>query len=418
MPRNLHTLCLACAVLLLSLSEARAQQPLDDWPDWVQKRMQDEAGKLTFSRVDVPDDTVTVSLPGKPDAPQAIDDGWYLSTDIDAGSPLECYVVLGARDLATVTHTMAKISSEAVAAQHGEISQRYFHFVDGGEVTGMPYLALEWIYTIKNADEQLLVGFTKVRAATKGQRTFVCTHNNLGYRDTFAKAFDGFVANASIPDATRAPYYEEIVKVDMNGIGSGIVYVAYFPPDSTNNENLTEIRISESALMPVDASTVMTSDSTSVTLEDPAGVVDSAVEIAVENGEITRDLDLWRDEEKDFNWAVSGTLQGKEIAAEIDGDLKPAGALRQLEMAREVFAEGGNSVDALVWIPSADPTRFLTATMTRDDAETAQQAILQLGPLSYVGRFDDDGNMYDATMSIGPIKIGMERIWSHGSLRQ
>ena len=416
MPRNLSLLCLTLIAALLPLSETRAQQPLDAWPEWVRESMQDEVAKLTFSKVDIPDDALTIKLPGKAEAPQAIEGGWYLATDIGAGVPVECYLIQEARDLGTLTHTMAQLSSEAVAAQHGELAERQFHFVDGGEIAGMPFLALEWMYAIRNTDGQILVGFTKARAATKGQRTFVCVHNNLGYRDTFARLFDGFVANAEVPDATPQPYYEEIVKVDLNGIGSGVGYAAFYAPGTWNEDGLTEIRITESSLMPVDRSTIMTSDSTSITLEDPAGALDSASEFTVENDEWARELYLARDPEND--WAVSGTMQGKEIATTIDGNLEPAGVLRQLEMARDVFAEGATSIDAAVWMPSIDPTTFMPATMTRDDAEIERQAQLQMGPIAYTGRFDENGNMYDADINIGPVTITIERIWMRGSLRE
>ncbi len=418
MPRTLPLLCLTLLAIMLPLPEARAQQPLDAWPDWVQESMQNEVAKLAFSDVDMPDDALTVKLPGKVTPPQAIEGGWYLSTDIGAGVPIECYLIQGARDLATITHTMAQLSSDAVAAQHGEMVERQFHFVDSGEVAGLPFLALEWMYAIRNADGQILVGFTKTRAATKGQRTFVCVHNNLGYRDTFARLFDGFVVNAEVPDTTPTPYYEEIVKVDLNGIGSGIGYAAFYAPGTRDEGNLTEIHIIEASLMPVDRSTMMTSDSTSISREDPTGTLASASDFTVENDEWARELHLARDPEKDNDWAVSGTSQGKEIAVTIDGSLEPAGVLRQLEMARDVFAEGATSVDAAVWMPSIDPTTFMPTTMTRDDAETERQAQLQMGPIGYTGLFDEDGNMYEADISIGPVTISIERIWSRGSLRE
>ncbi len=418
MPRTLPLLCLTLLAIMLPLPEARAQQSLDAWPEWVRESMQNEVGKLTFNTVDMPDDTLTLKLPGKVGQPETIEGGWYLSVDVGAGVPVDCYLIQGARDLATLTHTMAQLSSDAVAAQHGEMIERQFHFVDSGEVAGLPFLAFEWMYTIRNADGQTLVGFTKTRAASKGQRTFMCAHNNLGYRDTFARLFNGFVANAEVPDATPAPYYEEIVKVDLNGIGSGIGYAAFYAPGAFDEEDLIEIHINEASLMPVDRSTIMTSDSTSVYREDPTGAVASASEFAVENDEWARELHLVRDPERENDWAVSGTSQGKEIAITIDGSLEPAGVLRQLEMARDVFAEDATSVDAVVWMPSIDPTTFVPASMTRDDAETERQAQLQMGPMIYTGLFDEDGNMYNADISIGPVTIAIERIWSRGSLRE
>ena len=411
MPRTLPLLCLTLLTLLLPQSETHAQQSLDEWPDWVREQMQDETKRLEFSEIETQDNRFRSTLPGETTAPQVMEDGWYFTTDIDAGVPVECYVFTSARDLATLLDWMATTNVNAVAGNHGELGTRRFYAADSGAIAGMPYLSLEWIYTIQGQDG-LLVGFTKVRAAAKGERAYVCTHNNLGYRDTLTQVFEEFVTNAELDDPTPVPFYEEIITIDMNGPSAGVAYASY------SKEETGEVTayISESSVTAVDASSIAVSDSFSVTITEPDDAIISSFNISVANGEIASELDLER--AADAGWTVSGTLQGKEVQFAIDGDVEPISELRQLAMTREVFGEGPASVEAAVWLPSMDPSRFILTTMTRDDAEVERQAKMQLGPIAYTGLFDEEGNMYDATMNIGPVTVRIERIWSRGSVLQ
>ena len=402
-------LAVLCALLLGTSAVYADGVSMDGWPAWARDSMQAEMKRMKNRTVVTPDDAIRSKLPGKPATPQPMEDGWYFSSDIKAESPLECYLFTSSRDLATLTDVMAEANIEAVAGSHDRVSNRQVFHTEAGEVAGMPYLALEWLYTVER-DSEVLVGFTKVRAATKGERAYVCSHNYLGYRATLAKAFATFVENATPADAGPAPFYEEIARLDMNGMGTGVTYASYRRDDDGG----IRMDMVESSLMPVDAATVASSDAYTISFSRPDGELINAYDVSVENGEIASNMELNRNAEG--NWTSSGTLQGKELAYEIDGAMQPASEWRQLTLARNLFAGDATSVNALVWIPGIDPTQFLEATMTRDDAEVERQAIMTLGPLSYAGRFDASGNLASADMTVGPVTINVERVWSRGAL--
>ncbi|MEJ2273239.1 MAG: hypothetical protein P8Y01_01480 [Woeseiaceae bacterium] len=404
-------LLVGLSTLLLGASTAAADTTasLDGWPAWVRDAMTVEAKDLEYRSVTAPHDSVHSKLPGKPGAPRSIEDGWYFTSDIGAESPLECYLFTSSRDLATLTDVIAEANIEAVAGSTDNVGTRQVFHTDAGEVAGLPYLALEWLYTIER-DDQVLIGFTKVRAATKGESAFVCTHNYLGYRDTLARAFTEFVGSTAVTDDTPEPFYEEIARLDLSGLGTGIAYVSY----TNDDDGSIRMYTAEASIMPVDAATVATSDSYTISLTSPDGELLNAYQIGVENGEITSNMSLDRNDEG--TWISGGTLQGKELAYEIDGASQPTSEWQQLAMARNLFTGDDTSISARVWMPSIDPTQFLDAKMTRDDADVAGQALLTLGPLSYTGRFDESGNLFDASMAIGPVTIDIERIWSRGSV--
>ncbi len=405
-------LLIALTTTLLAPSGTHAQEtgPMEDWPDWVKEAMESEVRKVKFRTARMPVDTIGAKMAGKPEPVQAIEDGWYFLSDLKAGSPLECYIYTTALDLASLTNTLAENNIAAVArGAGGEIGVRNIHYTDAGVIDGLPYLALEWIYTV-GTGAQTQVGFTKIRAAVKGDIAFACSHNYLGYRETFAKAFSGFIESVEYEIPTPAPYYEEISLLDYRGSGNGVIYVSF----TEDEDGDIKIASTEASLIPVDASTLMTSDGITISYATPDGELINSISVAVQNGEIVSNLSLQRNDTG--AWVSGGILQGKEIETELDGAIAPASELRLLTTARELFAGSETSVTLDMWVPAADPTRFLQSTLTRDDAEVAGQGKITLGPISYLGHFDENGNMTDAVVSIGPMTIDAERIWSAGNL--
>ena len=406
--RTAPIIVLLAALLTPTQAYAQAKGSLESWPDWVQEGMAKEVRKTKLRDVEMPIDTISAKLPGKPGVAQAIDDGWYLNSDIKAGSLLECYVYTTGLDLASLTNILAENSIAAVIQTNGaEIGPREIYDTDAGVVNGLPYLALEWIYTM-SANEQTMVGFTKVRAAVKGDFAFACVHNYLGYRKTFAKAFSDFTENVEYEATTPAPYYEEVAKLDYNDIGAGITYFSF----TEDSEGHIKTYTTEASIMPVSASTIMTSDSIIISYTSLDGELINSRSIGVQNGELISNLSLMRNEDGD--WVSGGTLQGKEITSVLDGTVSPTSELRMITTARDLFAGDETAVTLDAWVPTVDPTSFLQTIFTRDDAEVAGQANVSMGPINYVGQFDEYGSLTTAAMTVGPMTINIERLWSRG----
>lgn len=406
------TLLIACAAAVLPTKNVQAEytRGTEGWPDWVAKSMANEARKPKLRKVKLPDDTLSTRMPGKPDKPQAIDSGWYFASDIKAESPLECYIYLTDMDMSSLTNYLAETNIEALGEVYGTVDNRTIYHVDAGATSSYPYMALEWIYTVTD-ETQTLVAFTKVRVAVKSGIALACTHNAIGYRETFATAFEDFVASTEYQSPADPPYYEEIAKMDLNGMGFGVAYTTY----TLDEDGDTKETAIESSLIPTAASSLIFSDSASYAYSTPDYELISARHVDVENGDITNDLTLQRNH--DGAWVSSGTLQGgKSLETIIDGAQTPSTNRGSIAMARDLFAGDEQSAAVQVWIPTADPTRFLDATLTRDDAETERQGTIELGPINMSGIFDESGNMTEARMSIGPMTIDIRRVWSKGSI--
>lgn len=407
--RFLAFIAVTAALLAPTSLYAQANGNMEGWPEWVQEGMAKELRKSKLRQVKMPIETISIKLPGKPAPAEPIEDGWYINSDIKAGSPLECYIYTTALDLASLTNILAENNIAAVAeGSGGEVGIRNVHYTDAGVVDGYPYMALEWVYTVVTGTETQ-VGFTKVRTAAKGDIAFACAHNYLGYRETFAKAFSDFVENAEYEVPSPAPYYEEISTIDFNGMNAGVIYFSFAEDD----EGDIEIFTAEATILPVDASTIVASDGITISYTAPDGELYNSIAVNVENGEITSNLRLERNDEN--AWFSGGTMQGKQVETILDGEISPASDLHMIATARDLFAGDDTAATLDIWVPSADPTRFLQATFTRDDAEVERQAQVSLGPLNFVGQFDEHGNLANSVMAVGPVTVEVSRIWSAGT---
>jgi len=409
--RNGSILAAGLAVLLsIAGTEAVGQETGNGWPDWLVEAMGQESLMMRARKVDLGDGVINTRLAGKPAAdPQPTPDGWYLTRDIGTASPLECWAFTTTVDPATMASNIAEQSMLASEQVNGPLGDRNLYFVDAGAYGGAPYVALEWFYSVGEPPNKL-VGLAKVRVAVRDDYSFACAHNFLGYRQTFALAFEQFVREAKFDSGATSPYYEEVV---VQRIGEQIIGVSRssFTLDS---EGDTQIELMETSLMPVDGSTLSTSDTWYSGWSRPDGTLINQRVAKSENGEVTMNLAL--DPLEDGVWLVSGTLQGKEIDQEINGTAEPVSELGQMLTVQALMADPSRKLANLsVWVPAADPTQFLQAEVALDPKGRDGRGRLTMGPLSIAAQFDPSGSLVTGALQAGAAEMVLDRIWIRGT---
>jgi hypothetical protein len=383
----------------------------DQWPQWLRDAMSQESLRLRDSKVDFGDGLVKSRLAGKPRAaPQAIDGGWYVAMDIGTAAPLECWLFTQEVDPAAVASSIADASIQSSVQANGPLNERTLYHVDAGAFDGAPYLALEWIYGV-GEPPNVLAGLAKVRTAVVDDITVSCAHNALGYRETFALAFEQFVREADIFGGADRVYYEEIIVQKIGEQPIGVTRARY----ALDEEGDTEIRTTESSLVPVDSATLTVSDTWYVAYSRPDGTLINQHVAQSQNGDLTMQLSLGPTE--DGLWLVSGSLQGKEISHEFGADAEPISELGQMFAVQELLAsEDHDSRSLQVWVPSADPTQFLDAQVALVPGGREQgRADLSMGPLTVAAEFDRFGSLRHGRVQTGPSEMIMERVWVNGT---
>lgn len=389
---------------------APAQEVPDGWPDWLKQAMSAESRGLKRQEVALGEGAFSSRLRGKALGEiSAIDDGWYVTSDIGAAVPLECWIFQTSVDPATMASNIADVSISAAEQNNGPLQSKSLYYVDMGVVEDTPYLALEWFYSVGEAPNTV-VGLSKVRVGIMGDTTVACGHNTVGHRETFANAFEVFVGEAVVAGAAAVPDYEEVY---VNRIGDQPVALSH-ATFSLDDEGDTAIRRVESTLLPVDNATLNVSDSWTVAFARPDGTLINQVSVTTENGQLTTNLNLQRDDES--VWQVSGTFQGKQVAAALGADVRPMADSGQMRAVAALMASDEQRTTTMqAWVPEADPSQFMEVTATLGDSDDGS-GVLQLGPIRVDALFEATGSIRDASMDIGGTEMRIERVWQRGSL--
>ena len=405
MPDRRATLLRPLFPLLAVFALPAQAQDTDAWPDWLQEAMARETPALDATQFTVADGAIQLTVPGEPGELQAFDGGWFVTSDIGATSPLVCMLYVDATDLATLVASLGQASlATQERKQDTPIARKLIYSVDAGAIDGKPYVALEWFYTIGES-----AGLIKIRAAANGPVMQACTHDGVGYRETFGRAFETFVKSTRTPPDPEQPYYEEILVQRLNDLDVGVGTLTFV----RDAEGDSKIVRSISSLIPVTPDTLNYSDATTVSWSTPDGELINAYSATTDNGELLTDLEIGRD--ADGDWVVAGTFQGKPIETTIDGEVTPLSELGQIRAARELFAGTAETTAFMVWLDEADPTRIGEARLTRDPEAAGRRARLEVGPLTMDFEFAADGAVTGGTMQMGPVAIDVERIWHRGT---
>ncbi|MDJ0926712.1 MAG: hypothetical protein QNJ73_03590 [Gammaproteobacteria bacterium] len=407
------------ACIAVALASAAPAAVADDgatanngWPQWLADAMGEENLRIRIRKVVLEDGLIKTRMAGKAAGkPQQIDGGWYLPRDIGTGAPLECWAFTASVDPATIANTIAEQILSASQQANGPLVDRSLYFVDAGAIDGAPFLALEWIYSV-GEEPEVRVGLAKVRVAVKDEFSFACAHNFVGYRETFALAFEHFVREAKVKSSEPAPYYQEIFVQRLGEQPIGVSLSTF----TLDEDGDTRIEMMETSLIPVDGATLATSDTWFFGWSSPDGRLINQRVAKSENGELTMNLAL--DPLDAGLWGVSGTFQGKEIAHEIVHDSAPMSELGQMLAVQDLLADGDRvSTSVPVWMPAADPTGFIEAEVALEP-EGREDGLgrLTMGPLSIDARFDPSGSLMAGTLQAGAAQLVLERVWVNGTL--
>ncbi len=397
------------AVILLAPTAVHAQSV--DLPEWMQKDMQREKKSLKFREVIAGENAYMFELPGKAEAPAAFDGGWYVSTDIKSGSPVECYIFDEEEDLASLVLRVNDIIISNMATTYEKPEQvRSLYGIDAGGIRDTPYLSLEMLYMLGDENTQGVAGLSKTLVATKGETSVACSHNEIGYRDTFMQIFERFIASLSATQQELEPYYTELTIQSLNDLNVGFFKMTIARDDEGDSLTIVD----SAAVIPISTSDLASSDSTLYSWTRPDGTLISATSADAENGEITTNVRIQRNEDGD--WLIYGLFQGEEIEYVIDGEETLIGEHGSMLKTRDLLASDDDQTTFKTWVPAADPGKLLAMTIQRVPDIADDAATVSIGPITLTGRFDDNGSAARANMQIGPVNMLLERVWADGSL--
>ena len=95
----------------------------------------------------------------------------------------------------------------------------------------------------------------------------------------------------------------------------------------------------------------------------------------------------------------------------------PLSPLGQQFRAQELLLDEAERVSFEAWLPHADPTSFLTATIERLDGDGGNNARMLMGPIAMDVDMDNTGSVRSGSIQVGPALMTIERIFVDGKAR-
>ncbi|MEO0422689.1 MAG: hypothetical protein AAF184_10160 [Pseudomonadota bacterium] len=404
------------SLLILSVDRALAAAPApeipDEWPTWLKEAMATERKKRKRTKPATAGD-LQMKVLGKLTETENMEGSLYFAVDIGADVPASCWVYGQPQYMATTVKLLVDaLLAENARVNDTPIKQRIVYYNDFGVIEDMPYMANEWLWVIER-DGETNIGLLKMRAAQKDGTLFVCAHDQLGYRETFAALFDQVMRSATWPHDYQAPYLRGIHTFTVAGRPAGLAWHEMRQAEDGDTVTVVEM----SMALQVDEFTLSTSDSKELARSTSDGQVINAFSESAENGEVTTALKLRADESG--NWSVTGRMQGKEVAFDLGDEVRPLSILGEsLTMRALLKDDTRTSAQIPVWVTGADPSSFITAEFALGKrGKKTSQGSYSVGPIAIEGEYEHEtGSMLNGSMSMAGITMSMELVYSSGEL--
>jgi hypothetical protein len=336
---------------------------------------------------------------------------YYAQLDLGSEVPIECIFYSEQLHLASSLGIASQSNFDVIASRVGPLQQKQIGAIDAGSVDDNPYLGVEWIYVVQHGDDAIANQF-EAFIGRKRARSIMCQHNELGFSRSLREVFVEILESVefSEPDAP-GPYYREVWTATIRDRKVGVMETMM----SLDADGDTRVDAVTALVIPVDESTLATTDSYEVEFSRPDGTMINKIGIEVENQELITELQFGPVDAN--SWAVSGMFQGKQIESRIPRNETLLSYVGQTWALRDAITEVGvGATVALKTWTASDPTRLVdsVATIHAERSDGDFDASFRLGAMRVDGVVDRSGLMLRGHMQMGHVLVELERVFADG----
>ena len=381
-----------------------------DIPAWLNEALARESGPFDARPFTLPERAFKAELRGASvSAAQETSRGWYVTVDIEAITPMECWVFTSPVDMAATLRNITEQNLAASARASGPITDRGIYFLDAGVIERSAYMSIETLYSMQAGDENR-PGFAKVRIARADDLMFACSHNQLGFRETFADSFEHFVRSASFERQSVQPFYRQVYRQAMDGLGLGIIEQT-MAIDGDGDLALTSI---DSMLVPETNAAANASDTYDYGFLRPGFEIINFRSIRAANGEIFYNLNFQPAGENVYQ--VIGEAAGEEFNFPIEDQQGPASLAERMLALQELLADPERSaITFRSWQPDANLGTLTETTIDfGDDGKESLTATVSSGENSASVVMDQYGSYVGTRISVEQGEFSIERVLVEG----
>ena len=359
-----------------------------------------ESKGLTDRPVSGPGQAWSVKVPsvGEPEV-SIVEDIHLVEIPIGSDAVVRCQVHGEAVDPAGSLYGVIKESSAKV--EYREVAPAGVKLLGG-----FPAAFLNALY-VTDVPGGKAAGGLKLAIHARNDRTLLCVHDELGYRETFQRVSSAFFETfkEAKPPEDNATYTDiSIVKLDDMPVGFGVTQLVPGPKPGER-----ERHDSSSSFLPTSPKDVIFEDTFNITHYNKKGQIISDTFIEATQGEVNMQLTLTRGE--DGQYSYDGKISGKAVQGAL---ATPKGLTTSFQTAatlRKKLKAGGAFQDTVdEYHPSVDPTAVVAVTYAHAKGAPARQVTMKMGERVVTSEVDDDGMARIGTFELGKRKLTIERL--------
>jgi hypothetical protein len=274
-----------------------------------------------------------------------------------------------------------------------------------------PVVSVAALYVV-NRPGGNLVGELKLMYHSRINHSSLCFHDEVGYRDSFAKVARSFFESQDRGIAPPASSFVEVQLGHVNDLPAGFDKVEVFR-DASGNRKVVSLGLVFLLRSPSDPVAL---DSATITTVDPQGTILEGQYLRFENGRSTLDVKLARKAGGKYDY--SGSSQGKPISGSVrvkDPQGLPSG-LRIDKRIAEALKKGGEfAFQAESYDPDGDPTKTKLVGYQHKKADPERLVRVKMEETEASGIADELGRMQEGQLQLGSLTIKMKRAFLRGT---
>ena len=401
---------LVCFLLLIFSFTTLAKDLLDieTFPDWLKKDLKKEYQLHGSTNLKIEELGVDTRVVGAFELQEKAENFWYFTASVGKdNAPVECYVFKEydgpSNSLLTFMDALMPDIAEANAKT---LSGTQNFAIDTGMIGNTPYMSYDRLYLLSD-DNETLAGILKGLSARVGSTLQICTHNQIGLRETHFNVFKSFVEGMQ-SSITNTAFFESVQKTSVNGLAVGYISEKF----SLGDEGDIHIVVESSSMLPAgDSGAVSVSDAVNDSWSEANGSTINVYEYTIENGTLSAEFSLLN---QDGAWQVNGTMQGKDIQSTLahKGDIVSGyGNYLILQKLRESEENQGSYA---MWNSAINPTAVIDVIVKQLEGNASANFEMDFDVLNMQLKANEKFVFESSQLDFGQLKMNVDLMYSAG----
>lgn len=361
-----------------------------------------ELPPLTRQQVSAPDGSFTAEIEAAAEPTFQEQEGvLVLSVPLGTRSPMTCFVYAEPLDAGGAIYRLMQMAGQRTELQSVRTT-------DVRLIGDSPAVYAEALYLV-DTPKGKAAGQAKMMVHTNDQVPLVCTHDELGYAETFQRMTRGLAASIkSSAEPPRAARYSEFNVLSVRGHPVGFEKRTLH--DASGGSRLTEVETS--LFFPRSARELTVQDIVSTELADKDGKLVARDYARATNGEL--DIQMSLEQVRGREYRYEGKHHGKEVSGTFTAPEELVSELGAARAVREQLLPGKKKELTIhIYSPSANPAGSIAQVLRKESGE--REVSVEMGPLEVKLTVDAQGLAQKVVVPMGELELVQERVSTSGT---